>query len=163
MTTNSGPRTDQSPASVPPITPTARWRFQRTEEDGVPQLQVWTDTSAPVQAPVTLRMREDEARQFIHGCDRVVSLAAPAAQGTFTPVPDPDAVAAHLGVTRYRVVSPSVEAHVAMVMATAYANWMEQHTDGDAIRSMVCVFAGDSGGFLDVAQAHGAVVEPGDN
>lgn len=158
MTLTPGPLTDQNPAPSP-IAPTARWRFERTEEDL--QLLIWPtpDTADPERYV----MRENEGHELVSGADRVLALSAQAAHGTFTPVPAPDQVASQIGVLRYRVTSFDVPSHVSMVCSAPFANWAEQHPLGDGIASKVLVFGGDSGTFLDIAQAHGAVVEPGDD
>lgn len=158
MTLTPGPLTDQNPAPSP-IAPTARWRFERTEEDL--QLLIWPtpDTADPERYV----MRENEGHELVSGADRVLALSAQAAHGTFTPVPAPDQVASQIGVLRYRVISSDVPSHVSMVCSAPFANWTEQHPLGDGIASKVLVFGGDSGTFLDIAQAHGAVVEPGDD
>lgn len=142
-----------------PLAPTARWQFERT--DGGLALSIWPNRHEAVQAAkICLRMQEDQARAFLHGIGDVLNFTVAGGEGYFTPVPDPDQVAGQLSAARYTTSASSVTAHMALVQASPWANWVEQYLGEGVIEARVVVFAGDVGNFLDLAGKLGVEVEP---
>jgi hypothetical protein len=141
--------------------PRVRWKFERTESGA--QLLLWVPLGCGLDckaSPLRIPMGEEQAWGLTRHVDRVMSWAAPSAEGIFSAGPSPSEAAGQLAVCRYIVTSPDTVAHTRLAQATPWAHWAEQLPSVSGVSWLVDVFGVDDASFLDLAMTFGVTVTP---